>query len=132
MTKTILLIDDERIFNFIAQKLIIGLGVEARILVAENGQQGLDMIQEHARSSGSAPQLILVDFYMSPMDGVTFVKTFYSLNIPGKEQTHVALTTSAVLPADIELAKSSGAQGFLAKPIVEIELSKLLKEAGIL
>jgi len=132
MTKTILLIDDERIFNFIAEKLILGLGVEAKILSAENGQQGLDMIQEHARTSGSAPQLILVDFYMSPMDGISFVKAFNNLDIPGKEQTHIALTTSAVLPSDIELAKSSGAQGFLAKPIVEMELSKLLKEAGLL
>ncbi len=132
MTKSILLIDDERIFNFIAEKLIVGLGVNAKIITAETGEQGLNLIRENFLTSGSLPHLILVDFYMSPMDGVTFVKTFNELDIPGKERTLIALTTSSVDSSDIELAKSAGVHTFLDKPIAEIKLSEILKQAGLL
>ena len=131
MTKGILLIDDERIFNFIAEKLIGSLGVEAKILAAETGQQGLDLIQEYFLASGSLPLLIIVDFYMSPMDGVAFVKSFYGLNLPGKEHTLIALTTSSVVSSDMELAKSAGVHTFLAKPINEIALRNVLEKAGL-
>ena len=132
MTKDILLIDDERIFNFIAEKLIVGLGVEATITAVETGQKGLNMIRENFLTSGSLPRLILVDFYMSPMDGITFVKSFYELDIQEKERTLIALTTSSVDSSDIELAKSAGVHTFLAKPIAEIELTAVLKNAGLL
>ncbi|MEO7988942.1 MAG: response regulator [Chryseolinea sp.] len=132
MTKSILLIDDERIFTFIAEKLIVGLGVEAKILAAETGEQGLTLIRENFLASGSLPLLILVDFYMSPMDGVTFVKSFYELDIPGKEKTLIALTTSSNVSTDIELAKSAGVHTFLAKPIAEIKLKEILEKASLL
>src|SRR6187551_2758704 len=132
MTKSILLIDDERIFNFIAEKLIISLGVDVKIIAAETGQQGLNLIQEQFLASGTLPSLILVDFYMSPMDGVTFVKSFNNLDIPGKENTLIALTTSSVVSSDLELARAVGIQNFLAKPIAEIELKKLLEKGFLL
>ncbi len=132
MTKSILLIDDERIFNFIAEKLIVALGANTKIIVAETGQQGLNLIQEQFLAFGTLPSLILVDFYMSPMDGVTFVESFYKLNIAGMEQPLIALTTSSTISSDIELAKSAGVHTFLAKPIAEIELIALLKKANIL
>lgn len=132
MNKGILLIDDERIFTFIAEKLIVGLGAEAKIMTAESGQQGLNLIHEYFLATGSVPQLILIDFYMSPMDGVAFVKAFHAMDIPGKEKTLIALTTSSVIPADIELAKSAGAHTFLAKPIAETNLKEILFQAGIL
>lgn len=132
MAKSILLIDDERIFTFIAGKLIAGLGVEAEIIVADTGEQGLNLIREHFLTSGFLPQLILVDFYMSPMDGVTFVNSFYELDISGKENTLIALTTSSIDSADIELAKSAGAHTVLAKPIAETALAEILKKSGLL
>ncbi|HOX82672.1 MAG TPA: response regulator [Chryseolinea sp.] len=132
MTKSILLIDDERIFCFIAEKLIISTGVDAKIMKAETGQQGLDLVRENFEATGSLPLLILVDFYMSPMDGITFVKLFHELNIPGNEQTSIALTTSSVFASDFELAKSAGVYTFLDKPISEIKLKEVLTKAGLL
>jgi CheY-like chemotaxis protein len=133
MNKTILLVDDESIFRFIAEKLIRGLGVtDAKILTAENGQQGLDLIRENSQASGSLPRLILVDYYMSPMDGVAFVKSFNTLYTSAREQTIIALTTSSVDSSDIEAAKSVGANHFLPKPLTDASLTSLLKEAGFL
>jgi CheY-like chemotaxis protein len=132
MTKSILLIDDERIFNFIAEKLIIALGVDAKIMSAETGQQGLNLIQEQFLASGTLPSLILVDFYMSPMDGVTFAKSFNQLDYTEKDQTLIVLTTSSVMSSDLDLAKAAGIETFLAKPIAEIELKKILERASLL
>ncbi len=133
MAKSILIIDDEHIFTFIAGKLITGLELDTEIIVAETGEQGLNLIRENFTSTGTLPHLILVDFYMSPMDGVSFVKSFYALDtIPGKEKVHIALTTSSTDSADIDEAKSVGVKTFLAKPISEIKLRELLEQAGFI
>jgi len=92
----------------------------------------LNLIQEQFLASGTLPSLILVDFYMSPMDGVTFAKSFNNLDVSGKENTLIALTTSSVVSSDLELAKAVGIQTFLAKPIAEIELKKILEKASLL
>ncbi len=66
------------------------------------------------------------------MDGVTFVKSFHELNIPGQEHTFIALTTSSIVASDFELAKSAGVYTFLNKPIQEIKLKEILLQAGLL
>jgi CheY-like chemotaxis protein len=132
MNESILLIDDERIFNFISTKLIEGLGAKAEVLTADGGQEALDKLKSHFDKTQTVPRLILVDFYMSPMDGVGFVHGFNKLNLPGKENTIIGFLSSSVVPSDMEPAKALGITNFLAKPLAETQLRDILVKAGLL
>ena len=45
MKKNILLVDDDKIFNFLSEKTITSLGLANEITFASNGRQALDILE---------------------------------------------------------------------------------------
>jgi two-component system, cell cycle response regulator DivK len=113
--KTILLVEDHKeIWDFLSRRLK-RRGYE--VLVAEDGQQGLD------RARAEKPALILLDMNLPVMDGWTVAQ-----KLKGDEATRgtpiIALTAHA-MAGDRDKALAAGCDDYHAKPI---DFSQLLTQ----
>jgi CheY-like chemotaxis protein len=132
MKESILLVDDEKIFNFISTKILQGMGVSDEIHTATNGDSAIELINNYFSGVRSIPRLILIDLNMPVMDGFAFIEAFQRLHIANKDRAVLAVLTSSSNQQDKDRARALGIKYFLTKPISEREIRDVLVEAGIL
>lgn len=127
----LLAIDDNR-DNLLSLKAVVAdILPQARVLTALNGAEGLDL----ARAED--PDVILLDVVMPGMDGFEVCRT-----MKGDEKLwHIPVVFLTALKTDRKsriMALEAGAEGFLAKPLDETELTAQIcamakiKEANVL
>lgn len=123
MTKSILLVDDDKILTFVTVNSIKKLGIVDDIQVAYNGKEAIDMIN----GSQDIPDFILLDINMPVMDGFDFLDQYYKLGLAGKSK--IAIYTSSIQEADKEKANQySDVFDFIIKPLSPEKLEKILTE----
>lgn len=120
--KSVLLVDDDYISNFIADHLLNKLSVCENVNFARNGDEALKFLKECTEF----PDLILLDINMPVMDGFEFIETFRALNMD-KNKTRIIIYTASFNQKDIELLKSIGFSDFIVKPLTEEKLLNILK-----
>jgi CheY-like chemotaxis protein len=94
------------------------------VLLAEDGQEAVDMVREHAVTIDA----ILVDQFMPRKDGVTATREIRESEAAGyirKRQTIVAVTTAAGPEAQAKLLEA-GIDVFLRKPLSLAKLKQTL------
>ena len=96
----ILLIDDDKVTNYLHTIVINDMGISNNIEIKQNGKDGLKFLQE-CNEKGNLPDLILVDLKMPVMDGFEFVDAYRKLNLP-EDQTKIVMLTTSSNPKDIE------------------------------
>lgn len=128
MEQRILLIDDEEISNFLAKKLIERVRVNCHVDVANNGQQGLDLLNESNAQHQPLPDFIFLDLNMPVLDGFEFMEAFNQLVIPLKNKIKIFIISSSMDRLDSEKAKQLGAAGFISKPLTMQLVNSLLGE----
>ena len=69
MKKNILLVDDDKIFNFLSEKTITSLGLANEISFASNGQQALEVLELYRTGKMQMPDIIFLDLDMPIMNG---------------------------------------------------------------
>ena len=115
--KKILVVDD----NAVILKLLRHL-LEAEdylVVTAENGLEGLKM------ASMEKPNLIITDFLMPKMDGVTFIKKLKS-QMSTRFIPIIMLTAKDEVEAEVEVI-DAGADDYFTKPVVA---KRLLARVG--
>jgi CheY-like chemotaxis protein len=125
-TKSVLLVDDDNIFNFLGTKLLQRWGIANEIHTAGNGKEALDLLNRYYMGSSSLPDVILLDLNMPVMDGFSFIEAFKKLNLPRKEKVSIIILTSSQDPRDMARAKNMGITHFLSKPLTEEALLNAL------
>lgn len=109
--KTILIVDDE---ESIRQTLAGILQDEKfRVLSARNGEECLSILKEET------PDLILLDIWMTGIDGIETLKKIRTLN---PEQIVIMMSGHATIPSAVQSTKL-GAYDFIEKPL---SMEKLL------
>ena len=121
---TILLIDDDKVTNYLHSIVIKDMGISDRIEIRQNGKDGLKFLEE-CNLTGTMPDIILVDLKMPVMDGFEFVDSFRKMGFPENHTKIVMLTTSSN-PKDIEKMKEKGISDFFDKPLTEEKLNDLV------
>ncbi len=115
--KKILIVDDE---DMNVELFVQLLEDDYKLLIARDGQQGLEMAQQ------DMPDLILMDMAMPVMDGWEATRRIKSdqelRNIP------VIGVSSHAMVGDAEKAMEAGCDAYLTKPVDEDELFNKLKE----
>lgn len=112
-----LVLDDSRAMRRIIRHMLEGNGFD--IIEAEHGQEALQKLQ-----GAATPDVMLVDWNMPVMDGLTFVQAIRS----SPEYTHVPIimVTTETEIERISRAIAAGANEYVMKPFdQEILLTKL-------
>ncbi len=110
MTKRILVIEDDPQFLAYLEELLNKEGFE--VITAINGQQGLEMLREHA------PLMLITDLLMPEKDGVRLIT---EVREEFKDLPIIAMSggKSVFSPAFLEAAEELGATYALHKPFDE-------------
>jgi CheY-like chemotaxis protein len=120
VAKTCLIVDDSRVIRKVSSKIAISLGYVP--VEAENGEEAL------ARCKKSMPDLVLTDWNMPEMDGITFVTKLRS--IPTPKEPVVVFCTSNGEAKDIHDGIAAGADDYIVKPFDEAALRAKLEKLG--
>lgn len=113
----IMLIDDSKTMRNIQKAVLTQLG-HTEIQEACDGQDALSKV------GAFKPDLLLVDWNMPNMDGLTFVKTFRQSN---RTTPIIMVTTEAEKSRVIEAIKA-GVQNYVVKPFTPDLLSQRIQE----
>lgn len=119
-TRTCLIVDDSRVIRKVSSKIAISLGYVP--VEAENGEEAL------ARCKKSMPDLVLTDWNMPEMDGITFVEKLRA--IPTPKEPVVVFCTSNGEAKDIHDGIAAGADDYIVKPFDEAALKAKLEKLG--
>lgn len=113
-TGKILLIDDDTITNFVSSKAIKSVSPQLEILVAQDGQKGLEKLDELLTRNEALPAIIFLDINMPIMDGWEVLDTLISRNNTALLNISIYLYTSSVYIED----KNKAAQYSIVKRII--------------
>ncbi len=118
--KTCLIVDDSRIIRKVARRIVEGLGFE--VDEAADGSEAL------AFCSSIMPDVILLDWSMPVMDGLTFLRRLRAM--PGGTASKVLFCTIETHPDRIAEALSAGADDYVMKPFDGEILQSKFAEVG--
>lgn len=127
-TPTILLVDDDATARFLLRRLVHQHWPGVRLLEAENGAQGLALVQAHCRET-EAPQslLVVLDLNMPVMNGWEFLQHYQLL--PGRCHQAAAVVVSSTSVTSHEKAQAQTlASAWQPKPLFSQELALLLHQ----
>ncbi len=121
---TILLVEDNLVNQLVAKELL--LNMEAEVIIAENGQNALDILAEQENvADASVIDLVLMDIQMPIMDGLTATRLIRQ-QIKYAHLPIIAMTAHA-RAEDKDNSYAAGMNLHIAKPIsAEVLLSSIL------
>lgn len=117
---TCLIVDDSRIIRKVARRIVEGLGYE--VDEAADGAEAL------AYCTGAMPDVLLIDWNMPVMDGLSFLRRLREL--PGGDRPKALFCTIETRPDRIAEALAAGADDYVMKPFDGEILQSKLAEVG--
>ena len=126
MKKNILLVDDDKIFNFLSEKTIASLGLANEIHFALNGKEALEILTLCKYGEMQKPDIIFLDLNMPIMNGYEFIEAFAAMDLPDKHLITIVILTSSADPRDLDLAKEMGIKYYFNKPLSKEEIKKMI------
>ena len=129
--KSIMLIDDNDIDNFINEKLIKAYHFAENVYVHSSTKSALEFLKNieitlHEIPTDLIPSCIFLDINMPILDGFHFLDEFEKIAPLLREKMNVAMLTTSLNPSDIEKSKQyANVIKFIHKPLTEAELLTL-------
>lgn len=112
----VLLVDDSKTMRNIVKGVLATMGVTA-IEEAGDGQDALSRVEAFN------PDLILLDWNMPVMDGITFVKAYRGK----KKTTPIIMVTTEAEKTRVLEAIQAGVNNYAVKPFTPESLSKIIE-----
>ena len=114
----VLLADDHRLF---AEALEAILGADERIEVVGTARDGREAVELERKL---APDVVLMDISMPGMDGVDAARTIRKR----RPDACILILTGSNSRTDVDLARKSGAAGYVTKDRIAAELIEAIVE----
>lgn len=125
----ILLVDDDETANFLSRLVLRRAGVTEPVLVAENGQQALQVLTTNCTPDNpQCPDLILLDVNMPVMNGLEFLAAYQHLPLSHQRAIVIVLLTSTALPRDVDQLQGLPVAGMIEKPLTVDKFQRLVAE----
>jgi CheY-like chemotaxis protein len=127
----VMIIDDDEVNNFVAQKLIDKTKLPVQIEFCENGRTALDsLIQYCNQDTRLLPDCIFVDLTMPVMNGWAFLEEFDMLPFQALSNCKLYVVTSSILKSDEKYARQfKQVDGFVQKPVSVDTLGEIFSGA---
>jgi CheY-like chemotaxis protein len=116
MSNVILLVDDEPVFNFIADSHIKRIDSSSEVFSVHNGKEALDFLHRAINGQLKMPTHIFLDLNMPVMDGFTFLHEYKKLLTAQTNNTKVVVLTSSNNPWDKAHVQSYDIDNYINKP----------------
>lgn len=126
MKKNIMLVDDDKIFNFLSEKTITSLGLANEVHFATNGKQALELLEDYRAGKIARPDIIFLDLNMPIMNGYQFIEAFANMELPDKHKITIVVLSSSADPNDVARTKQMGIRHYFSKPLSKDEIKKLI------
>ena len=115
----VMLIDDNRIDNFIHRKLLEAAGFARQFVVVESAREALDYL----RQAETLPDVILLDVQMPQADGFAFLNALEPTEAGRMRATDLYMLSSSLDQNDLHRARTHPlVKAFLSKPLNVQEL----------
>ncbi|MCW3112711.1 MAG: response regulator [Segetibacter sp.] len=124
---TICLIDDDRIYQFTAKRIIELVNPLQKILIFSNGKEALDYFTQQATSNDQLPDVIFLDINMPVMNGWEFLEAYDSVKTALNKQISIYMVSSSVDEKDKIRSKSFNVKNFIEKPIDKEMMTAILQ-----
>ncbi|MBT9393407.1 response regulator [Hymenobacter sp. NST-14] len=129
--RNIVLVDDNETTSFLNNRLLSRLNVAEQVHTFNKAEQAYQQIwgdREGHEPGHDTPELVFVDLKMPGMDGFEFLKLYSDLPEVVREKTVMAVLTTSMHSADTARVAQYDGVEYLAKPLTEEKMSKLLEK----
>lgn len=114
----VLLVDDDEIQNFIHQRIIRKYVLESQIIVATNGQEGLEILQGFIRNKLNLKRgIIFLDINMPIMNGFQFLELYQEEFASQFKNTRLYPLSSSDDIKDVIQMNQLGIENYIVKPL---------------
>jgi CheY-like chemotaxis protein/signal transduction histidine kinase len=117
--RRILIVEDDARNIFALSKVLEPRG--AKVEIARNGREAIDVLSRHAAAGNGAIDLVLMDVMMPEMDGLTAMREIRRR--PEWKRLPIIALTAKAMKDDQEKCLAAGANDYMAKPF---DVEKLL------
>lgn len=128
MRRTICIIDDDPIYQFLMNKIVILTKIDIDIISFSNGREAIDNFQASIQENKKLPNIILLDIEMPHMDGWDFMNhiellmTKHSLS-----NIKIYIVSSSISHEDVEKAElNKNVLGYYSKPIKSEDIAEII------
>jgi CheY-like chemotaxis protein len=122
----ILMLEDNVVDAFIAQKVVMLSGANVRLEIAGGVAEGMNLLINQYLENRELPDFILVDQFMPITDGFQFLDAFALLDMPGKDKITILMLTNSIDPRLTSEAIRRGAHGVITKPMCISVLTEMI------
>jgi len=113
---TVLVVDDEHFFREVLRGMLVNDGFTV-VAEASSGEEAVQKFREFA------PSLVLMDIYMSGMNGIEATREIISIDPAAK----ILICSGTGYDDDINAAIQAGASGIIYKPFYDEEVMETVK-----
>ena len=117
-----LVVDDSKVVRKFGRRILEGRGF--RVEEATDGQDALE------KASKNKPDLILLDWNMPIMDGITFLRKYRE--VPANHSTIVIFCTTENDASHMQEGMSAGASEYVMKPFDDEIIKTKLVQTGLM
>lgn len=122
----LMVIDDDRISNFINTRIAERSGLFQEIRSVSSGRDALTVFEQASDGTAKAPDMILLDLNMPVMGGFDFIEALRKIDFPTRDQVSIVIVTSSDDEQDMQRAQSLGIKHYLLKSLGPKDLQTTL------
>jgi len=123
----ILLVDDDRIYQFAARKTIEATGYADSILIYSNGEEAINYLRQSLKNNITLPDVIFLDVNMPIMNGWEFLDEYTRLKRDVSKPVLIYVVSSSVDEFDVNKSRQyDSVKGYIVKPVLREKFKQIL------
>ena len=131
LKRNFLVIDDNKLDCFIAEKIIHNTGLSSKISLFQNALEALQLVKQPAAGTGGPKTIIIVDIQMPLMNGFEFIEAFEALPAETRARYLIFMLSSTINQNDVNRAKSyTSVISLIAKPLSVSKILSMVEGLG--
>lgn len=116
--KSIWIVDDDPIYQIIANKIVQRSAMFSEVTTFKNGKEAIDTVHLALESKNTIPDIILLDINMPVMDGWEFMEELSAVKPKIEKEFSVYIVSSSIAVEDKSKSKKyTDILGYISKPI---------------